>query len=191
MASVHTTKKYISMDESFPIAIVDFNFSALSKEFASINECSIYDYNKGTGQTFHILPDKPLPSTRQSNFTTQFFHKIPLQFGACELHAFGTCVNIILQRYLAILVKGQAKEDVLSQLVEDSVNKNVFNLDKFGCPNLEQLRSMYTSTQQTFCIFHTPHYEGCTAMKSAVIERWLTDNYDATKYYINRKMNDY
>jgi hypothetical protein len=186
------------LDESFPIAIVDFNFSILSKENLAINECSIYDYNRSTGQTFHILPDQntlqhalTTQGHRQIAFNKHFFHKIPLDFGSCELTAFATCLDKLLSKYSAILVKGNEKEDVLSQLCSDGVFKYVFNLDKLGCPNLEELRNTYTSAQQTFCIFHTPHFHGCTALKCTVIDRWLIANYQATRYFLDRYNEQY
>lgn len=198
MASVHASRKSGVIDETFPIAIVDFNFSFISKDHASVNECSVYDYNKSTGQTWHILPE---PTTdeqfanfqkydRQLKFARRFFHGIPPYYGCSQFDSFRTCLAVtILNRYSAILVKGRDKEDVLGGILPDDVNRRVFNLDKLACPNLSDLRDTYTSTQQSFCVLHGPHFQGCTALKCSVVERWLTDNYQATKYFITRELD--
>jgi hypothetical protein len=199
MALVHAAKKSGVVDDVFPIAIVDFNFSLLTKENgACINECSVFDYNRGTGQTFHILPNNAslqemsLPSNKQTTFTRHFFHKIPLDFGSCELLSFGKSLNTLLEKnYNAILVKGNAKEDVLGDLLSPDAMRYVFNLDKLACPTLDVLRNTYTSAQQSFCVFHAPRFHGCTALKCCVIERWLTDNYQATKYFIDRYLEEH
>jgi hypothetical protein len=190
MAGVHSVKKESVVDDSFPIAIIDFNFSLLTKEGCSINECSIYDYNRGTGQTFHILPTENLlrhvrQHDEQLKFNRRFFHSIPLEYGSTSFTSIVKLLNNVRENYSALLVKGGAKEDLLRDSLQ--YDNNIYNLERFGCPNLNQLQIKYSSVQQNFCIFHTPHYQGCSALKTLTLERWLTDNYQATRYYIKRE----
>lgn len=176
------------------ICLIDFNYIQLKNKI-SINECSIFDFSKKTGQTFHITASKKIQyiikhnreAQKQFNWTKTSGQNIPVEYGTVSFTSLIRYMEkYVIDEYDYILVKGNAKQDFLNETFEKRIN--IFNLDHFGCPSLAHLRSVeYPLAEQESCLLHDRNFKFCTALKINLMYRWLVDNLAGTFYRLRQK----
>ena len=175
------------------VCLIDFNYVQL-KDKICINECSIYDFGRKVGQTFHITASKNIQyviqhnkeSQKQFTWTQKFFQNIPLDYGTVRFTGFIRYLEKnVIDTYDYVLVKGNAKQDMLNETFQKRIN--IFNLDHFSCPSFAKLRYLYNNVNQNNCIFHNSDCKYCTALKVNLINLWMVDNFQATFYHLRYK----
>jgi hypothetical protein len=161
------------------------------KECTLVNECTIYNYNDGTSQTFHILLSKRVEQTVKDKHLIQFhynrrhFHDISLNYGGMYFNGFCKLLNQVTKCYDVALTKGVEKVNLLNKILNWSFP--VYDIGNFFSPNTKTLIDTHPVVQ-TSCIYHKSNFQQCTAYKALVYGRWLVSNYKTIATFLKRSL---
>lgn len=105
------------------------------------------------------------PSVKKEvSYLEKHFHGLPWGSGYVNFEEFELEVKRILQCFDTVYVKGNEKLNVLNFL-----NKNIVNLEQFGCPTLRQLRKKTKAVQ---CTQHTIDNPVCALENVLILSEW-------------------
>jgi hypothetical protein len=162
------------------VAVVDFNFLLMTKEYSIVNECTLYDIKEKTSKTFHVSCQptflKKLEKTHmaQMTYNKTAFHRIPIGYGNITHGPFYNQLKCDLSVYDIVLAKGHEKCGIIRDIVPDSAII-VCDLTELGCPAIQKL---FCNIDQMFhakhdCRIHGRFFKYCTVYKTELLAEWI------------------